>query len=93
LEIYVELDRRNPLLKRREVYCRLSYEGKTPSRAEVRAKVASLMNAEVDRVVVDYIKPEFGKTEAKCYVKIYDSVDDLRKIEEEHIVKRNVGGE
>lgn len=38
---------------------------------------------------MDYIKTEFGKTEAKCYVKIYDTVEDLQKIEEEHIIERN----
>ncbi len=89
MEVYVEMDRQNPLLKRREVYCRLSFEGKTPSRSEVRAKIAGLMNAEPERIVVDYIKTEFGKTEAKCYVKIYDTVEDLQKIEEDHIIERN----
>jgi len=89
LEVYVEKERHNPLLRRREVYCRLSFEGKTPSRKEVRGKIAGLMNAEPERVVVDYIKTEFGKTEAKCYVKIYDTVEDLQKIEEEHIIERN----
>lgn len=89
MEVYVEKERHNPLLKRREVYCRLSFEGKTPSRKEVRAKIAGLMNAEPERVVVDYIKTEFGKTEASCYVKIYETVEDLQKIEEEHIIERN----
>ncbi len=90
MEVYVENDRYNPLLKRKEVYCRLSFDGKTPSRAEVRAKIAGLMNAELERVIVDYIKTEFGKTEAKCYVKIYDSMEDLKAIEEDHIIERNL---
>ena len=89
MEVYVEKERYNPLLKRKEVYCRLSFEGKTPSRSEVRAKIAGLLNAELERTVVDYIKTEFGKTEARCYVKIYDTVEDLQKIEEEHIIERN----
>ena len=93
LDAYIESERYNPLLKRREVYCRLSFEGKTPSRKEVREKIAGLMNAELNRVVVDYIKTEFGKTEAKCYVKIYDTVEDLKEIEEEHIIARNFGSE
>ncbi|WP_202319417.1 30S ribosomal protein S24e [Archaeoglobus neptunius] len=90
MEVYVESERYNPLLRRREVYCRLSFEGKTPSRHDVRAKIAGLMNAEIERVVVDYIKTEFGKTEAKSYVKIYDTVDDLKSIEEDHIIERNL---
>ncbi len=89
MEVYVESERYNPLLKRREVYCRLTFEGKTPSRREVRERIAGLMNAELDRTVVDYIKTEFGMTEARCYVKIYDTVDDLKAIEEDHIIARN----
>ncbi len=93
MEVFVESERQNPLLKRREVYFRLKYEeeGRTPSRADVRQKIASLFSAEAERVVIDHIKPEFGKTEAKGYAKIYDSIDDLMKIEREHIIRRNFG--
>ena len=90
MEVYVESERYNPLLRRKEVYCRLSFDGKTPSRGEVRAKIAGLMNAELERVVVDYIKTEFGKTEARSYVKIYDTVEDLKAVEEDHIIERNL---
>ncbi len=89
MEVYVESERYNPLLKRKEIHCRLSFEGRTPSRREVRERIAGLMNAEIERIIIDYIKTEFGKTEAKCYVKIYDSVDDLKAIEEDHIIARN----
>ncbi len=65
MEVYVEKERHNPLLKRREVYCRLSFEGKTPSRKEVRAKIAGLMNAELERVVVDTIKTEIRQNRGK----------------------------
>ncbi|MET1124605.1 MAG: 30S ribosomal protein S24e [Archaeoglobaceae archaeon] len=92
MEVYVESDRYNPLLKRREIRCRIEFEGSTPRREDVRQKVAGLFNAEPDRVVVDYIKTEFGKTEARCYVKIYDTREDLLAIEEEHIIRRNFGG-
>ncbi len=91
MEVLVESDRYNPLLKRREVYCRLIFDGKTPSRQEVREKIAGLLNAELDRIVIDYIKTEFGKTEARCYVKIYDTPEDLAAIEEDHIIARNFG--
>ncbi len=93
MEVVVESERQNPLLKRREVHFILKYgdEGKTPPRSDVRQKIAGLFSVEVERVVIDYIKPEFGKTEAKCYAKIYDSVNDLQSIEREHIIRRNFG--
>jgi len=94
MEVIVEKEKHNPLLKRKEIYFRLKYEeeGATPSRNDVRQKLAGLFNANPETVVIDYIKPEFGISEAYCYAKIYDSVEDLKSIEEDHIIKRNFGG-
>ncbi len=94
MEVVVEKERYNPLLKRREVHARVVFWGERyPTRQAVREKFAGLFNAELDRIVVHYIKPEFGKQEAKCYVKIYDTPEDLKAIEEEHIIRRNFGEE
>lgn len=89
MEVRVEAERYNPLLKRRELHVKVSFNGKTPSRAEIREKIAGLMSAELNRVVIDYIKTEFGKREARVYAKVYDSPEDLMAIEEEHILERN----
>lgn len=89
MEIRVESEKYNPLLKRREIYLRIKFSEKTPKRQEVREKVAGHFSVELDRIVVNSIKTEFGKKEAKCYVKIYDSAEELKKIEEEHILVRN----
>ncbi|MCS7143904.1 MAG: 30S ribosomal protein S24e [Archaeoglobaceae archaeon] len=89
MEIRVEAERYNPLLKRKEMHLRIGFNGKTPSRTEIREKIAGLMNAELNRVVLDYIKTEFGKREARVYAKIYDSPEALKAIEERHILERN----
>ncbi|MCS7118559.1 MAG: 30S ribosomal protein S24e [Archaeoglobaceae archaeon] len=89
MEVHIESERYNPMLKRREVNFRIRFNGKTPTRNEVREKIAGLLTSEIDRVVVDYIKTEFGKREAKCYAKIYDTAEELKNIEEEHILIRN----
>lgn len=89
MEVRVESEKYNPLLKRREVHLRVKFSEKTPTRKEIREKVAGLFSVELERVVVDYIKTEFGKREAKCYTKIYDSAEDLKRIEDEHILVRN----
>jgi len=90
MEIEVERDNTNPLLKRRELHIRLRYEkDPTPSRKAVREKVAGLFNVSLDRIVVSYIKPQFGKSEAICYVKIYESNEDLLKTEPKYVITRN----
>ena len=91
MEVYVDRERYNPLLKRKEIHAKIRYDGATPSRNAVREKIAGLFNAELDRVIIEHIKPEFGKTEAYCYAKIYDTAEDLNSIEERHIIQRNFG--
>lgn len=90
MDVIVERERYNPLLKRSEIYARIVYWGERyPTRKDVREKFAGLFNAELERIAVQYIKPEFGKQEARCYVKIYDTQKDLKDIEEKHIIRRN----
>lgn len=89
MEVRVESEKYNPLLKRKEVHIKVKFEEKTPTRKDLREKIAGLFSVGLERIVVDYIKTEFGKREAKCYVKIYDSAEDLKRLEEEHILIRN----
>lgn len=89
MEVQIESENPNPLLKRKEIEFILKFDAKTPSRSDVRKKLAGRYSSSEDRVVVDYIKSEFGKTEAKCYAKIYDSKEILELIEAKHIIQRN----
>lgn len=92
MEVTVEKDNQNPVLKRKEVFIKMSYDSQTPSRKEVRQKLAGLYATNAENVVVDYIKSEFGMGEASCYAKIYDNVNDSNKFESKHIIKRNTPG-
>lgn len=89
MEVTVEKDNQNPVLKRKEVHIKLKYDSQTPSRTDMRQKLAGLYATNAENVVVDYIKPEFGMGEANCYAKIYDNVEDLNRFESKHIIKRN----
>ena len=93
MEILIEKQRDNPLLKRKEVYFRVRYEDAkvTPSRSDVREKLSGLLNADLSRLVVRWMKPEFGKMEAEGYALIYDTENDLRAIEEDYVIRRNFG--
>ncbi|AGK60120.1 SSU ribosomal protein S24E [Archaeoglobus sulfaticallidus PM70-1] len=94
MEVEVERENINPLLNRKEIYLRVKYQNSpTPSRNEIREKVAGLFNTELEKIVVSYIKPQFGHGEAICYVKIYNSVEDLKKTEPKHIIARNFESE
>ncbi len=78
------------MLKRTEVRFRIKHENApTPKREDVRNLLASEFGVEVDRVIVHYIKSEFGRGVSRCYAKIYDSVEDALKLEREYILRRN----
>ncbi len=93
MEILVERQKDNPLLKRKEIYFRVRYEDTkvTPSRKDVREKLSGLLNAELERLVVRWIKPEFGRMEAEGYALVYDTEEDMRAVEEDYVLERNFG--
>jgi ribosomal protein S24E len=73
------LNRTNVLVKIRSV--------KTPSKKELQEKVASVLACDKSLVVVDKISQEFGSKISNAYVKVYDSLEALKKIELEHNIR------
>ena len=90
MEITIESKRYNPLLKRTELRIRVTHENEpTPKREDLRNLIASEFGVEVNRVIVHYIKSEFGRGVSRCYAKIYDTIEDALKLEREYILRRN----
>lgn len=88
MDIEVVEDKKNELLKRREVRFKAYYEGVTPSRQQIREKIIKDLKADPKLTVLDNITAEYGKTEARGYAKIYDD-DQAMKIEAKYKVDRN----
>lgn len=89
MEIEIIEDKNNPMLSRREIRFRAIHEGATPSREEVKTRLSTSLDASSDLLIIDYLRPEFGKAERLGYAKLYESEDMLRSIEREHIIERN----
>jgi small subunit ribosomal protein S24e len=90
LEIQVIREKNNPLLNRREVIFRVTYDDATPSRKSIVDRLAATLNSNQGLVIVDSIKTEFGKRESIGYAKLYESVERVNEIERSHIIKRNM---
>jgi small subunit ribosomal protein S24e len=88
MEIEVTSDRKNPLLERREVRFKASYQGATPSRKDVRGKLVAVLNSDRELTILDKFESAYGSQTAEGYAKVYDSKDAM-KIEPEHKVLRN----
>lgn len=63
----------------------------TPSRKEVLALVAAKLGCEQNRVVIKQIKQEYGERVIEVYANVYDSADDVKRIEYPHYLKRLEG--
>lgn len=89
MDIRILKDKKNELLNRRELDFAVKYEGPTPSRNDVRNKLAAMLNAPTDLLVIQRIKTEYGMQEGKGYAKLYEDADRMKAVELEHVLKRN----
>jgi len=86
----IEGMRDNKLLGRKELKIRIDHFGKgTPTRAEVREKVAKMLNASIDQVYVRKIETEYGMNVSWATVHVYDDPKRALEIEPEYIIKRH----
>jgi small subunit ribosomal protein S24e len=90
MEIEIVAKEENEVLDRVEVRFKAVHtkEG-TPKREDVRQKLASLMKAPAERVIVDSMGSEFGKTQTFGYAKVYKTKEAAMKFEREHVLVRN----
>ncbi len=93
MEVEIIEEKKNPLLNRVELKVKVSHNGATPRRSEVREKVIALKDASSDRVILEGLYSRFGARESIAYVKIYDSREAMLKVEEEHILRKNFSEE
>lgn len=93
MEVKITADKENKLLSRREVLGEISFTGATPSNAELKKHLASLLKSSEDCVVVKHIYTDFGLSHAKFSAYCYDSKDLLEKIEVRPRVKTDKKGE
>jgi len=93
MNIEIVEKKENKLLNRTEVHFRVIHEGeKTPERELVKNDLAEILKAKKGNIVLEYLKPEFGIQQSIGYAKIYKSMDDAKRVEKEHILKRNKFG-
>jgi small subunit ribosomal protein S24e len=88
MEITITEDKRNELLKRREIFFRVTYEGPTPSRQQVLDKLTALLNLTANLTVIDSLTTRFGKTEVTGKARVYDTEDMKVQIERPYLLQR-----
>lgn len=81
-------DRRNELLKRRELSFTLGYTGSTPSRSEVMGKVCAILNLDEKKVVLESVRTRFGERRMEGIVRVYDEEAMLARTERAYLAAR-----
>ena len=90
MEIEITSQKENKLLERTEIYFKVKHDKeKTPAREEVRAKLADALGAKKDTVLIDKMRSVFGQQLTQGYAKAYKTIDQAKKIEQEHVLTRN----
>lgn len=90
MKIEIISQKRNELLKRTEVSFRLDHEDSgTPSRLEVRRKLADMFAGDSRKVYVRKFETRKGQMAALGDARIYDSPEAATFAEPEHIILRN----
>lgn len=90
MEIEIKTKKNNTLLEREEIEFKAIHGAeKTPQRGEIQEGIAKALGVGKERVVIDMMRPEFGKQETAGYAKVYVSKEKLLATERKHILGRN----
>ena len=90
MDIEITRDQKNELLGRREVLFSLQFEGPTPSRKQVAAKLAAVLSAKEPLMVIDHLATGFGSSRATGSARIYASEEQMTRTERGYLSKRGI---
>lgn len=88
MEVQIIKDKKNPILKRREISFKVK-EKVTPPRIEVKAKLAALLNSKPELIVIERLDTVYGKQELVGTGCIYETEERLKQLAHQHLVARD----
>ncbi len=90
MKIDILRQRENKVLNRREIDFRIDHVGgTTPSRADIRAKLAAQLDSDLSAVVIRRIKSRYGIGITEGIARIYPDSEHARSIEIGYVLKRH----
>ncbi len=90
MKIKIVSDRYNALLRRREIALEVYHPGRpSPTRAEVRKALASLLGKSCEVTYIIRMVTKTGTHVAVGEAEIYDAVEDALAILPKHIIERH----
>ncbi|WP_247002545.1 30S ribosomal protein S24e [Halosolutus gelatinilyticus] len=89
MDVDIISEEENPMLHRTDVTFELTHEDATPSRLQVRDSLAAKLNKDADEVVIRKLDTKFGMRKTVGHAKVYNTADNAREVEQDHMLERN----
>jgi len=95
MEIKITEEQQNILLKRKELQFEVEHSQTkgTPSRLEIRNKLAEMLKTKPELVYVKRVETKTGTMKATGKANAYESIEQAKLIEPKYIVTRNIPAE
>ncbi|KAG0436540.1 40S ribosomal protein S24 [Dictyocoela muelleri] len=92
LEIQILNIKENKLMERKEIDLRaIHLQSSTPTKEEMREKLSPMLKVKPENIILCGCKTRFGTNITMAKAKVYDSLDQLKKIEHFHVVSKITG--
>ena len=88
MDVIIKDKKRNEMLKRNEITAVIK-EDTIPSKEKIKEKLCAQMDVPADRLVIFKVDTRFGDKNMKVLARAYDSPEQMKKVEQMHILKRN----
>lgn len=89
MKVEIKSKEKNPSLHRTEIEFLVENAEKTPSRKELRDKIAALVDAKPELLIVDSLNHEFGTMRVLGTAKLYEKQEILNRVELEKTQRKN----
>ena len=91
MEIKITQQQQNILLKRKEITFEIDHTQTkgTPSRIEIRNRLAEVLKTKPELVYVKLVETKTGTMKATGQANAYETVEQAKRVEPEYIIARN----
>ncbi len=91
MKLEITEKKENKAMQRNEVLFKIEDAKITPSRKELKPKIAAMLNTKEQLVVIKKVSHPFGGREATITVNAYQNEATLKKLEPKHLIERDSG--
>ncbi|MCD6207941.1 MAG: hypothetical protein J7J06_08150 [Methanosarcinales archaeon] len=89
MKIEITQDKENTLLNRRDILFGVTPEKGVCSRKVVKNKLVALLDTKPGLLILDRMNTQYGMQKVVGYARLYDTVQDLKRIEPAYMIARN----